>query len=145
MQWTSFEAGLKNYILHVGGPYIHVEDHTICVPYKVRGPSDHTCRGPYIYVVDHTIPVPHKVRGAIRMYMWEDHTYMWGTTQCVPYKVRRPSDHTCGDHMYMWGNRYKLGDHMIHIPYKVRGDHQMVHVGTTHTCGGTIQYLFNIR
>ena len=37
----------------MGGPYIHVEDHQIPVPYKVRG--------------DHQIPIPFKVWGTIRV------------------------------------------------------------------------------
>ena len=45
---------------HAGGPYIHVEGHTIPVPYKVRG--------------NHKIPIPFKVWGTIRVI-----SYMWGT------------------------------------------------------------------
>ena len=83
----SFEAVLKNYIIHVGG------DHTITVPYKVRG--------------DHKIPIPFQVWVDHKSHwqLQEDHMYMWGDhTILVPYKAK--VDHQIiymGGHIYMWG------------------------------------------
>ena len=34
---------------------------------------------------------------------------------------------------------------MIPVPYKVRGDHQIIHVGGHTYMWGTIGYLFHIR
>ena len=55
----------------MGGPYVHVGDPMILVPYKVRGhkiPIPYKVRGtishivpvggPYVHVGDHMVPVP---------------------------------------------------------------------------------------
>ena len=47
--------------------------------------------------------------------------------------------------MYMWEPYIHLEDHTIHVPYKVRGDHQIIHVGDHIYMWGTIQYMFHIR
>ena len=56
---------------------------------------------------DHTIPVPYKVRGTIRSCMWGDHTYIWGNHMIhVCYKVRGDHQiiHVGGPYVHVGGH-----------------------------------------
>ena len=61
-----------------------------------------------------------------------------GAIRIIDSKVR--GDHhiiDVGDHMCVGGPYIHVGDHMICVPYKVRGTIKSYMWGIIHTCGGT--------